>query len=304
MLCNHRSRHSLFFAAALTLLPLISSSVIAQKPVVVASQISKPAYIIEVRRQLLAAGSSSVNTEAILSRINGMNMSEIIQLADVANASQLERLMPGVVSSAANAARNPIDAARAAGSNSGNNATAGAVRGQTSMSGGFVDKSGYASVDASSCIACKATTSPSGQTAHDTDPSTTTAGNGDKMETFSDGSVRFSDPKTGTAKEHYNAGGRFVPDPYRPKNSTTPNPERQTHSGIITRGDIKGIAARRGSNITPTGEESTGTGGGIVATRTSTLGLFTESQSEQRISIAQLQEIMRLSVEKLGPKLR
>lgn len=286
---------SVVLSISISLMPVLFSPAMAEKTSTKVATISKTAYLAEVRKQINAAGVSSINTSEIISALNRLSMSELVELSEVGKASQLERLIPGVSGAAANAPRDSIQVAKQAGSGTSNNAMAGMLQSQKDMRGGFADSRGQAAAG-ETCNACKETKTGNGTKDPEKDDIPTATGG--KIEHYIDGSKRIVD-KNGKATDHFDSEGNFI------DLKKIANPDAEQHSGVITAADIKGIAAKRGSNVTPTGEESSHSGsGGIAPTRTSQLGLFTENRTAARISTAQLQEIMRLAAEKLGPKLK
>jgi hypothetical protein len=123
--------------------------------------------------------------------------------------------------------------------------------------------------------------------------------NGDVITRYSDGSARIDRPNG--KSEYIDSNARLVVPNGRP---LVANPDVERPSGVLTDADLEALAARLGSNTTPTGETRSATPtGGLAPKRTETQGLYTENRTSGQITVAQLQEIMRVAAEKLGPKL-
>jgi hypothetical protein len=266
-------------------------------PETAAQASAKRELLADVRSQALSAGASAVNADAIVSALQRLSLVEIRDLGDARNADRLQRLVPGAVTNSATPATQVVGGAREAGS-----ATQRQMQDLQAGLGGFVDTRGQAA----SCYACPKggfAGSRSGFSPHDDQAGRTiVARNGDRITRYSDGSARIERPDGTT--EYLNSESRLVDA--RGK-EILPNPDAERPSGVVTRDDVKGIEARIGANVTPTGETGNrGTGGGMAATRadaTGTRGLFTENRTAGTLTTAQTQEILRVAVEKLGPRI-
>jgi len=293
--CSGRWPRILASALTLVLLAVFAPAALAQKKAATVAEISRPAYLSEVRAQLLRAGVTNVNADAIIASLGRLDMTQIVELADGAKAGQLERMLPGTAINAPPPS-NAVDAARGAGGSTGP-ASQQALQGAKDSRGGFVDSRGQTS----SCHACPKggfMGSGSGQTPYDGDAKTFTTQAGVTISIYGDGSVKIQGAN-GTV-EYLDSKGTLVNASNRP---VTPNPDAERPLGAVTLADIKGLEARFGSKVTPTGESRSTGGGDMITSRTGQLGQFTEDRQNGRASIAQLQEIMRVAAEKLGPKL-
>ncbi len=80
----------------------------------------------------------------------------------------------------------------------------------------------------------------------------------------------------------------------------TINPINETPSGNYTEDDVEDVERRKGNNITYTGDEPNSSGaGGMVQSRNSTVGLYTDIENNYSPSLLQALETIRVLKEKL-----
>jgi hypothetical protein len=300
-----KPRHTAIPDAWLRLATLLGLGLLLMQPgsqlqaaTAVTQSIAKPAYLAELRAQVISAGASTANADAIVAALQRLDMSRVLDLAEARNADQLARLVPGAVEATRAPATQPGGAVQGV-SGAGGSATEQAIGGLQSNLGGINDPRDRAA----SCYACPRGGHAGSFTGANLNDDQITrvinARNGDVITRYSDGSARIDRPNGNT--EYLNSDSRLVGPDGRP---LVANPDVERPSGVLTDADLEALAARLGANRTPTGEtRSTTPTGGLAPTRTETQGLFTESRTSGRITVAQLQQIMRVAAEKLGPKL-
>jgi hypothetical protein len=255
---------------------------------------------IEIRAHQI--GLSKEQLQSLMASLNDKNLSQLRDLADARNASQLERLIPGI-----SAVNNLVvsDPSRSSGGSSKGSAVEQGIGRQLTEGPGQRDpgRTGQLSVG-SGCIACPNTLTMggnSGQPAKQAgeEPKTIQTAIGGTIKIYSDSSVSIQNADGST--EYLNSEGRIVDKNGSP---ITPNPQRDAQSNRVTAQNLREIEARRGSKGTPNpNRDGVGAGGAVDPGRVNTVGsraTFTEDGVATRASVADLQEIMRIAIEKLG----
>lgn len=257
------------------------------------------AVLAEIRKRV-AARLSSAQVETLLNNLASMNYTQVAALTG-GPASQLERLIPGAGSVAAQAGQSPLDTAQQGGSD-GNSAAQQAVQGQKDMRGGFETGSGFASDDDDAPVSGFVM----GGTSTKKDPKESETGypianphTGLTVDKRKDGSFSISN---GTKKEYYDSNYKRATDPRDKKGEPVPD-ENAGSSGIVSAEEWRTIFGMLGSKGAPPKEASNPGSGGMAAPTTTTAGTPTDADAARAVDLVQVQEFIRISVEKLGPKL-
>jgi len=261
-----------------------------------------PSVLAEIELRGRQIGLSNSQLQSLVSALRGMDMAQLRDLADVKNASKLERLLPGI-----SAVSQPVvsDPSRPGGGAAGGSALQQGVQGQLTVGPGQMStgRTGQLSVG-SGCIACPnsgTTGGLSGQPAKQAgeEPKTINTAIGGTIKIYSDGSASIQNADGST--EYINSAGRIVD-----KNGAAaePLPDGNARSNRITALDLIAIQARMGGNRTPNpNRDGGGTGGGVDAGKANPVGsraTFIESGGTPRVSLAQVREVIRIAVERLG----
>ncbi|MEP6906450.1 MAG: hypothetical protein ABI858_00490 [Pseudoxanthomonas sp.] len=302
---------------------LLSSLLIVQaanadtkKPTISATDTKhQAALLVEIRKNLSQSGKfSPAVIDGVIAELRNKSMEEIKAIADFAgsNATGAERLIgPGVSQDARDRAGQLVGSSGSSSSINGSGAQRGV---QSQLTGGGInDTRGQESVSKETCVACPGS-SGRGMTASQAteEPTVETKPNGDVVTSYSDNSKSIV---RGGKTEYVNSHGRVVDQNGRSGflswllgGKKTPLPDdNNPSSGRLTFADQKRLGLI-GSLVSEPDPNSTkgGTGGGVnesKANRTGTVGLYTESGTATYTSKADVQEIIRISVEKLqGPQ--
>ncbi|MBW2941735.1 hypothetical protein [Zhongshania aquimaris] len=266
-----------------------------------------PAVLNEIRIRV-APKLSSAQVEALLSNLASMNYTQVAALTS-GSASQLERLIPGVSGTASSVGQSPLSSARQA-STSGNNATQKGVQQQKDMRGGFNTGSGFSSDDEDPTKGLSKL-SVGGTTVADEKAKksakgfpTTNPDTGITVDKREDGSFSISN---GTQKEYYDSNYKRAKDPRdldKKNQKSEPVPDGNAgDSGFVSPEEWRTILAMLGSRGSPDKVASNPGAGGMKVPTTTTAGTPTDYTASRTVDMVQLQEIIRVSVEKLGPKL-
>jgi hypothetical protein len=130
------------------------------------------------------------------------------------------------------------------------------------------------------------------------------SGSGFVIRLYQDGSFTITDKRNGQREVWGKDGHPATSSPKWTSNKTpVPDGEGGSRSGAVTRDEwrtLLGMIGARGGRL----EKESGTAaGGIKAPTTTTAGTPVDHDRAVTVDLVQVQEIIRLSVEKLGPKL-
>jgi hypothetical protein len=270
-----------------------------------------PAFLAEVRAQAASRLKLSPSQiDALTSKLRSMNFNQVGALV-TGNASALQGLVTGMQGSTVDAAT--AGATRGAVSQAGvepgasGNATERMLGDARTLRGGFSD-GGAGQVSAKgSCDACAANFTAGSQ--NNTDPS----GDENKRDVplsaggtayvYPDGSFVIKDASG--KQEVYDSNYRErTNDPRWTANKTpVPDGEGGRRSGLISAAEWRTLLGKIGSKGAPQTGTATGAGGTKPGSRT-TAGTPIELSTARVVDTAQLKEVLRVAVEKLGPKLR
>jgi hypothetical protein len=265
-----------------------------------------PAVLNEIRLRI-APKLSSAQVETLLSNLASMNYTQVAALTS-GSASQLERLIPGASGTASSAGQSPLSSARQA-STSGNNATQKGVQQQKDMRGGFGGGTkGHLSSFGDVCGA-GAGDKGSGESQvpkekKDIDTNKKDENSGFIIRIYDDGSFSITEKSTGK-REVWGADGTAATGSPKWTQNKTPVPDREggSRSGAVSPEEWRTILGMLGSRGSPDKVASNPGAGGMKAPTTTTAGTPTDYTTSRAVDLVQLQEIIRVSVEKLGPKL-
>ena len=314
---RNRSTHNKFHTSLLILAAtLVTGSAFAQKAPNTSFQTTKPiaqqsatlnsAVLNEIRARV-ATKLSDAQVEALLSNLASMNYSQVATLTS-GSASQLERLIPGASGAANAVGQSPLNSARQS-SSSGNNATQNSIQQQKDMRGGF---GGGTKGQLSSCgNACGAGAGDKGsgesqvpKEKEDIDTNKKDENSGFIIRIYDDGSFTITEKSTGKREVWGEDGTAATGSPKWTQNKT-PVPDREggSRSGAVSPEEWRTILGMLGSRGSPDKVASNPGAGGMKAPTTTTAGTPTDYTTSRAVDLVQLQEIIRVSVEKLGPQL-
>ena len=299
---------------------LLSSLLIVQvahadtkKPTIAATDAKQQAaLLVEIRKNLSQSGKfSPAVIDGVIAELRNKSMEEIKAMVDFAGskATGAERLVgPGAGQDARDRAGEIVGRSGSSSATTGNGTQRG-VQGQ--LTGGGINdtrgQDGIWGIGQAGCSACPGDVITEDQPSKQVDQKNggpINAGNGDVIQRWNDGSASIQRPNGTT--EYINSAGRLVDGNGA---NVTPNPEDNTPggSGRLTAADVRRIGALLGSKSEPDPNSGKGgAGGGVNATKanpTGTVGLYTEAGTATYVSRADVQEVIRISVEKLqGPQ--
>ena len=282
-----------------------------KKPTISAPDAKQAALLLEIRKNLTQTGKFNKRLiDNIMGELQNKSMADIRDMANFVgrNVPGAESLVgPGAKESARDHLGRVLGSS-GSGSSATGNGTQSSVQSQLT-GGGINDTRGHDSVKKESCDACpgKNGKNPGNVTE---DKSTETKSNGDVVTTYPDSSKSIV---RGGKTEYVNSHGRVVDKAGNGGfwswllSTTTPLPDdNNPSSGRLTFADQKRLGLIGTLASEPDPNSGSGTGGGIDGTksnRTGTVGLFTEAGTLTYTSKAEIQEVIRLSIEKLqGPK--
>ncbi|MDF1693523.1 MAG: hypothetical protein P1U47_14175 [Zhongshania sp.] len=295
---------------------LAASSAFAQKAPNTTSQTTKlstqqnaklSSAVLNDIRIRIAPKLSSTQVEALLSNLASMNYTQVAALTS-GSASELERLIPGAAGAAVSAGQTPIDAARQ-GSTSGNNATQKGIQQQKDMRGGFA---GSPKGQLSECgDACGAGSGDKGKgesqvpkEKEDIDTNKNNENSGFVIRIYDDGSFTITEKSTGKREVWGKDRNAVTGSPKWTQNKTpVPDGDGGSRSGAVSPAEWRTLLGMLGSRGRPDKTASNPSAGGMKAPTTTTAGTPTDYSASGAIDLVQLQEVIRVSVEKLGPKL-
>ena len=283
------------------------------KPATSADAAKRSALQVELRRQLLARKLPAAGVERTLAQLDGLSMAQLRELAGFAGARDVGagRLIAGApAQSGRDRAGELVGSSGSSSSASSGSGMQQGIRGAMDPRNGINDTRGQTSSGAATCAACPDTRSGREPEKHDASgdgPRTITTHTGNTIKIYGDGSASIAgrDGKT----EYLNSGGRIVDKSNTPVPNATPRPDDQSPvtSTRITQNDIDRSNGVLGHRANPNPNDTGSTGGPVdtgKADRTGGLGLFTDTRpGAGYISKADMQEVIRLSIEKLqGPQ--
>jgi hypothetical protein len=271
--------------------------------------------VLQDLRQRLAGRMSGAQLDALLSRLASMEAREVSELAR-GPVSRLERLIPGANASPAAAGSGSRatltgQGVQGASGTRGPASQAGTV-GQAPFKGGFTGgRQGQFSDCGQACGSGTQDRNSRDET-QDTenlakepiDTNKGDSGSGFVIRLYQDGSFTITDKRNGQREVWGKDGHPATSSPKWTSNKTpVPDGEGGSRSGAVTRDEwrtLLGMIGARGGRL----EKESGTAaGGIKAPTTTTAGTPVDHDRAVTVDLVQVQEIIRLSVEKLGPKL-
>lgn len=261
----------------------------------------------ELRTRVLAAGMTQAQADGFLANVRNLDVAQFRALADAAQVSRLQQLIPNVQSSAPPSG----DPSRGSGLGSGS-ALQGSVQGALRPGAGGMVTSNTAKASDGSCQACPGTLKStfttggtSGQSLNPDGPQPRTIQTaiGGTIVIHPDGSASITgkDGKT----EYINSEGRIVD---KNGKATEPLPDQDARSNRVTAEQLAAAVARQNRNRTTNPEANGSAGGPVSGDRSNPVGsraTFTDPTARSNINITQVREAIRVIVEKVaGPGVR
>lgn len=273
-----------------------------------------PAVLQDLRQQL-AGKLTTAQIENLLSNLASMNFHQVDALAR-GPTSQLERLIPGVRTgkvSAGSGTASSLDhqGVRTSGKAGSPASQAGTV-GQAPFKGGFAGgRQGQLSDCGQACGSGTQDRNSKDET-QDTenlakapiDTNKSDGSSGFEIRIYQDGSFTITDKSNGQREVWGKDGQPATKSPKWTADKTpVPDEDGGSRSGGVTRDEwrtLMGMIGARGGRL----DKGNGTAaGGLKAPTRTTAGTPVETTSTGVVDLVQLQEIIRVSIEKLGPKL-
>lgn len=273
-----------------------------------------PEFLAEVRA--LAKSRTKLSQgqiDALTSNLSSMNFDQVGALV-TGNTSALQGLVVRTGASAGGAAAGATQGAVTrvgVAPGAGGSATERMLGDARDLRGGFTDGgTGQVSEEAevATCLACSSNDGVVGSQsntdpASDEDVKVVPLSAGGKAYVYSDGSFTIKDASG--KQEVYNSINLPRTDSVRWTANKTPVPDGEggRRSGLISADEWRTLLGTIGSRGAPEADPATGAGGVVPDTRT-TAGTPIEPDTAYVVDTVQLREVLRIAVEKLGPRLR